>query len=183
GSRANTILFNNTTSFGYYAVWSIGTGGAPAASSPLWQNPDLKTRLALQSGGGNFDSITFPSTNTYLSLLTTNGIPFTTDFVNAGHEWFTWRQLLYDFDSTLLFRHTTTTPTGTATTTYGQPATFTATVANDTTEPAAPTGSVRFYVDGVIDSAHLLGSAPVDASGHATFTVATIGAGSHTVTA
>ena len=183
GSRANTLLFNNTTTFGSYAVWSIGTGGSPAASSPLWQNPDLKTRLALHVGGGNFDSITFPGTNTYTNLLTTNGIPFTTDFLNAGHEWFTWRQLLYDFASTLLFRQTTTTVTGPASTTYGQPATFTATVAKDTTEPAAPTGSVSFYVDGVIDAAHLLGSAPVDAGGHASLTVASIGAGSHTVTA
>jgi enterochelin esterase-like enzyme len=183
GSRANDILFNATTAFGYYAVWSIGTGGAPASTSPLWQNPDLKTRLALQSGGGNFDSITFPSTTTYLGLLTANGIPFTTDFLNAGHEWYTWRQLLYDFSSTLLFRHTTTTASGPASTTYGQPATFTASVANDTTEPAAPTGSVGFYLDGVVDAAHLLGSAPVDAAGHASLTVATIGAGSHTVTA
>src|SRR5262249_42468264 len=85
GSRANQILFDDTTSFGYYGVWSIGTGGAPAASSPLWQNPDLKTRLALQSGAGLFDSISFPSTNTYLNLLTTNGIPFETDFFDAGH--------------------------------------------------------------------------------------------------
>src|SRR5262249_25158129 len=143
----------------------------------------LKTRLALQSGGGNFDSITFPSTNTYLGLLATNGIPFTTDFVNAGHEWFTWRELLYDFSSTLLFRHTTTAASGTLSTTYGQPATFTATVATDTPEPASPTGSVRFYLDGVIDAAHLLGGAPVDAGGHATLTDATIGAGPHTVTA
>jgi hypothetical protein len=42
---------------------------------------------------------------------------------------------------------------------------------------------VRFYVDGVIDAAHLLGSALVDAAGHASLTVASIGAGPHTVTA
>ena len=183
GQRANDILFNATTVFGSVATWSIGTGGAPAASSPLWQNPDLKTRLVINVGGGNFDSITFPSVTTYMNLLNTNGIPFTSDFVNAGHEWYTWRQLLYDFSSTLLFRQTTTTSSGPASTTYGQPATFTATVANATTEPAAPTGTVRFYLDGVIDAAHLLGSAPVDASGHASLTVASIAAGSHTVTA
>jgi enterochelin esterase-like enzyme len=183
GQRANDILFNTTTSFGYYGVWSIGTGGAPAASSPLWQNPDLKTRLALQSGGGLFDSITFPSTNTYLSLLTTNGVPFSTDFFDAGHEWYTWRQLLYDFSRTLLFRHTTTTASGPATSVYGQPATFTATVVNDTTEPAGPTGTVSFYLDGVVDAAHLLGTAPVDPSGHASVTVASISVGPHTIEA
>ena len=59
GSRANNILFNATTSFGYYGVWSIGLGGAPASTSPLWQNPDLKTRLAIQSGG-RFSTTSWP---------------------------------------------------------------------------------------------------------------------------
>jgi enterochelin esterase-like enzyme len=143
GSRANTILFNDTTSFGYYAVWSIGLGGAPAATSPLWQNPDLKTRLALQSGGGNFDSITFPNTNTYLSLLASNGIPYETDFINAGHEWYTWRKLLHDFAATLLFRTTSTSLVANV-----QTKKLTATVTAASDEPVAPRGTVQFMVDG-----------------------------------
>ncbi len=49
GSRANQLIFNATTAFGYYATWSIGTGGAPAAGSPLYANPQLKT--AARPGG------------------------------------------------------------------------------------------------------------------------------------
>lgn len=182
GSRANNILFNSPTAFGYYGVWSIGLGGAPAATSPLWQNPDLKTRLAIQSGGGLFDSITLPSTSTYLQLMVSNGIAVSTDFILGGHEWYTWRQLQHDFMATLAFRHTTTTATATP---QGRAITFTASVVNDTTEPADPTGAVSFYLDSVIDSAHLLGTAPIHA-GTARITLpdtTSIGPGAHTVTA
>ncbi|HZC53032.1 MAG TPA: Ig-like domain repeat protein, partial [Mycobacterium sp.] len=184
GRRGNDLLFNATTTFGYYGIWSIGLGGAPAADSPLWQGSDLKTRLAIQSGGGVFDSITFPATNTYLQLMASNGIPVSTDFVTGGHEWYTWRQLLHDFTATLAFRHTTTTVSAPTTTEVGRPVTFTASVVNDTTEPAAPTGSVSFYLDGVIDGAHRLGTAAVRA-GTARITVPQLAteAGAHTVTA
>lgn len=183
GSRANDLLFNATTAFGYYGIWSIGLGSAPPADSPLWQNPDLKTRLAIQSGGGLFDSITFPNTNTYLALMASNGIPVETDFIAGGHEWYTWRQLLHDFAATLAFRHTTTTAAAPATTTSGHPVTFTASVVADTTEPAPVSGTVSFYLDGVIDAAHLLGTAAVHA-GTARITVPDgITAGAHSVTA
>jgi enterochelin esterase-like enzyme len=190
GSRANDILFNAPTAFGYYGVWSIGLDGAPASDSPLWQDPDLKTRLAIQSGGGLFDSITFPNTNTYLALMASNGVPVATDFIEGGHEWYTWRQLLHDFAVTLAFRHTTTTVTAPARTVYGQPVTFIASVDADTTEPARLTGSVGFYLDGVIDAAHLLGTSSLDATGTARVIVhsppgspSTIGVGRHSVTA
>ena len=110
GTRANDILFNATTTFGSVASWSIGTGGTPATSSPLWNNPDLKTRLSIHIGGGLFDSIS-ASIPTYEALLTSHGIPFVDDQFNAGHEWYTWRQLLYDYASTLVFKTTTTTIT------------------------------------------------------------------------
>jgi len=157
----------------------------PAADNPLWQNPDLKTRQAIQSGGGLFDSITFPATNTYLQLMASNGIPVSTDFVIGRHAWHTWRQSLHAFVATLAFRRTTTTASTPETATHDHPVMFTASVVNDTTEPAGPTGSVNFYLDGVIDGAHLLGTAAVRA-GTARITLPSqsgIDPGPHTVSA
>jgi enterochelin esterase-like enzyme len=105
GLMANYLLFNDTTLFGYYGSWSIGSLGAPPASSPLWQNPALHTRLGIQLGGGIFDSLTVPGINSYETTLETNGIPFTTDMVTGGHEWYTWRQTLYNFLTTVAFKH------------------------------------------------------------------------------
>jgi enterochelin esterase-like enzyme len=105
GLMANFLLFNDTTLFGYYGSWSIGAFGAPAATSPLWQNPDLKTRLGIQLGGGEFDELTIPGINSYEQTFETNGIPFTSDIVTGGHEWYTWRQLLYNYLTTVAFKH------------------------------------------------------------------------------
>ena len=105
GLMANYLLFNDTTLFGYYGSWSIASLGAPAATSSLWQNPALRTRRGIQLGGGLFDELTVPGINTYEATFATNGIPFTSDLVTGGHEWYTWRQLLYDFLTTVAFRH------------------------------------------------------------------------------
>ena len=105
GLMANFLLFNDTTLFGYYGSWSIGSLGAPAATSPLWQNPDVRARLGIQLGGGEYDSLTVPGINSYEATFETNGIPFTTDLVTGGHEWYTWRQLLYNFLTTVAFKH------------------------------------------------------------------------------
>jgi len=110
GLLANYLLFNDTTLFGYYGSWSIGSLGAPAATSTQWQNPALRTRLGIQLGGGEFDSLTVPGINAYEATFETNGIPFTTDLVTGGHEWYTWRQLLYNFLTTVAFKHPAGTP-------------------------------------------------------------------------
>jgi enterochelin esterase-like enzyme len=110
GLMCNYLLFNDTTVFGYYGSWSIGALGAPDPTSPLWQNPDLRTRLGIQIGGGEFDSLTVPAINTYLGTFETNGIPVTTDMVIGGHEWYTWRPLLYNFLTTVAFQHAGGTP-------------------------------------------------------------------------
>lgn len=110
GLMANYLMFNDTKLFGYYGSWSIGSLGAPATSSPLWQNPDLRTRLGIQLGGGEFDSLTIPGVTNYAASFAANGIPFTTDLVTGGHEWYTWRQLLYNFLTTVAFMHPAGTP-------------------------------------------------------------------------
>ena len=143
GLMANFLLFNDTTLFGYYGSWSIADIGAPATTSALWQNPALKTRLGLQIGGGNFDSLTVPGINTYESDLATAGIPFSDDRIDGGHEWYTWRQLLLDYTTTIAFRHTTT-----AVRLGARRGLATAHVAGDTTEPVPPFGTVQFLVNG-----------------------------------
>jgi hypothetical protein len=79
---------------------------------------------------------------------------------------------------------TTTTATATVllgtsagSTVYGQAITLTATV-SVAAPAAAPTGSVTFY-----DDAATLGSAPLDALGHAVLTVGSLGPGGHSITA
>jgi enterochelin esterase-like enzyme len=141
--RANQLIFNATTSFGYFGSWSIGTSGAPTAGSPLYNNPDLKTRLGLVIGGGRFDSITV-SKATLEQRLTDAKVPFTDDTIDGGHEWYTWRQLLVDFGGTVVFRQTSTAVTATAGTTNS----VTATVTPGTAEPVAPTGTVQFSAGG-----------------------------------
>src|SRR3954469_17583045 len=140
GSRANQLIFNATTSFGYFATWSIGTGGAPPAGSPLYQNPDLKTRLGLVVGGGRFDSITV-SKATLESTLTANGVPFVDDTIDGGHEGYVWPQVLHDFGAWVAFRQT---PTGVSVT----GTTVKAVVTPGTAEPVAPTVTVQFSAGG-----------------------------------
>ncbi len=149
GLLANYLLFNNTTLFGYFGSWSIANIGAPDTTSPLWQNPALQTRLGLEIGGGNFDSLTVPGIDTYEAALTAAGIPFTDARLDAGHEWYTWRQLLYDYATTVAFRHTTTSiHVGGASWRHRNRHVAIATVSGDTTEPVAPDGTVQFYIAG-----------------------------------
>jgi len=146
GRRANYLLFHETTLFGYFASWSIGTGGAPAPTDPLWQNPALRTRLGIHIGGGIYDSITIPGIDTYEAQLTAAGIPFTDDRIAGGHEWYTWRQNLYDFLTTMAFRHTTTSLQVVKQT--RNVVVLGVTVTPDTTEPAQPKGTVQLVING-----------------------------------
>ncbi|HZC53035.1 MAG TPA: alpha/beta hydrolase-fold protein, partial [Mycobacterium sp.] len=81
GRRASYLLFNDTTTFGSYGIWS-SSQGTPTTSSPLWQNPDLKTRLGLRLGGGLQDQNWIPGVYTYEQSLTAAGIPYTVDPMN-----------------------------------------------------------------------------------------------------
>ena len=121
---------------------AVRSRGAPAYPSAPWQNPALKTRLGIELGGGNFDELTIPGLNSYESDFTASGIPFTDARLDAGHEWYTWRQLLYDYATTVAFRHTTTSVQA-----VGARRAL-ATVSADTAEPVPPSGTVQFYVNG-----------------------------------
>ena len=134
GLRTNELLFNRTTSFGYYGMWS-SAGGVPAANSPLWQNPDLKTRLAIHTSVGLQD-VLVGTTTTLQSRLAANGIPHIVDNFDGGHEWHVWRLNLREFASKVAFRSTRVQLTPGA-------GTIAATVIPETTEPATPTGTVQ----------------------------------------
>ncbi|HUA05182.1 MAG TPA: alpha/beta hydrolase-fold protein [Solirubrobacteraceae bacterium] len=148
GLAANYLLFNDTTLFGYFGSWSIANLGAPPTTSALWQNPALKTRLGIELGGGNFDFLTIPGLDSYEASFMSFGIPFTDARLDAGHEWYTWRQLLYDYATTVAFRTTTTAVRVGSRGWHSHGHGLIATVSGDTTEIAPPAGSVQFYVDG-----------------------------------
>src|SRR3954469_8004756 len=169
-SRANQLIFNATNAFGYYASWSIGTGGAPPAGDARYANPDLKKLLGLVIGGGRFDSITMNTKATLEGYLTANGVPFLDDTIDGGHEWYTWRILLNHFASTVAFRQTSLPVTVSGTT-------VTATVVPGTAEPVAPTGTVQFSAGGTP-----LG-APVPLSGGKATLVVPSTAGASAITA
>jgi len=148
GLLANYLLFNDTTLFGYFGSWSIADIGAPATTSPQWQNPALKTRLGIELGGGNFDSLTIPGLKSYEATFASFGIAFSDARLDAGHEWYTWRQLLYDYATTVAFRHTTTSVQVAGARQHSGRQAVIATVSGDTAEPVPPGGTVQFYVNG-----------------------------------
>ena len=182
GLRANDLLFNATTAFGYFATWSIADIGAPPVGDPRWLNPDLKTRLGLHIGGGRFDWLTVPGIDAYEANLTANGIAFVDDTMDGGHDWYVWRQMLYDYVSTMAFKHTTTSLSQVVAPGSSQQRKVvfvTATVTASTTEPAWPTGKVQFYLDGQ----KVEPAMPVLPDGTAKLALPRLSAGSHTVTA
>jgi enterochelin esterase-like enzyme len=182
GLRANDLLFNATTAFGYYASWSIAALGAPPVGDARWQNPDLKTRLGIQIGGGLFDWLTVPGIDDYEATFMANGIPFVNDTIDGGHEWYVWRQMLYDFAATMAFKHTTTTLSQVVApeSAGGRDVIFvTATIKADTTEPARLTGKVQFYLDGQ----KLNPARPLLPDGSAKQALPQLSPGAHTVTA
>ncbi|MCO6009140.1 hypothetical protein NE236_29640 [Actinoallomurus purpureus] len=138
------ILFHNTTSFGYYGVWSAPRG-IPIAGEQT--NPQLKQLLGLHIGVAVQDlgGLAQGNTTAEQSLLTAAGVPFVAYNVNGGHNWSYWRNALHDFLTRVAFRATTTTvhathrPGGVL---------LTARVTPATAQPASPTGRVRFSVDG-----------------------------------
>ena len=181
GSRAGTILFTSPSAFGYYGIWS-STGTNPALTDPRWQNPDLKTRLGIHVGYGVFDSNVVPTVITFPNNLTTNGVPYVAETMDGGHEWYTWRQMLHDFASTMAFKHTTTSLSQVAApgSSQGRNVVFvTATVKADTTEPARLIGKVQFYLDGQ----QLDPAMPLLPDGTAKQALPQLSAGTHTVTA
>jgi enterochelin esterase-like enzyme len=97
------VLFHNTTTFGYYGVWSAPRG-LPTAGEET--NPDLKKLLGLHIGVAIQDlgGLAQGNTTAEQSLLTAAGVPFVSYNVNGGHNWSYWRDALRDFLTRVAFR-------------------------------------------------------------------------------
>ncbi|SDJ25249.1 Enterochelin esterase [Nonomuraea jiangxiensis] len=171
GSRAFTIMYDNTDLFAYHAAWS---SGGPAASQA--QIDRLKAVPGgIYIGTGLQDRLGNIAQNSQLraAALKAAGVNVTEHNVDGVHTWHVWRPLLNFYLRNLAFRTTTTGVDVNA-----EPAgesgkvrlTATATVDGVTANVASPKGKVEFYAGDAY-----LGSAPVT-NGVATFDKAVDGA-------
>jgi enterochelin esterase-like enzyme len=135
-------LFNDTTEFGYYAVWSAPTGLPTTAEV---QNPELDQLLGLEVGVAKQDlgGLAQGNTTAEEALLTANNVPYRKLSINGGHNWAFWRKALADFVTRVDFRATSV-----AVTAHG--GVVTASVAAATEEPQAPSGTVTFELNGKV---------------------------------
>ncbi|MEV4325229.1 alpha/beta hydrolase-fold protein [Microbispora rosea] len=169
GSRAFTIMYDNTDLFAYDAAWSIG---GPAASQA--QIDRLKTVPGgLLFGTGRQDGTSAQSLHTRAEALRSAGVDIKEYYVDGMHTWHVWRPMLNFYLRNVAFRTTTTgldvtaTPAGNS---HNVRLIATAAVGTVTANVASPTGKVDFYAG----DTHL-GSAPVK-DGVATFREAVDGA-------
>lgn len=101
GTVAQTLLWDYTSAFGYYGLFSPGPG-APTAISP--EQAATFGTVGIFVGGGYqeplaFSGMTGPRTNavTAVKVLSDAGIAVVPDFMNGTHSWYVWRTLLKDF--------------------------------------------------------------------------------------
>ncbi len=115
GLVTNDIMLHDPALFGYYGVMSAGIpADNESVSSPQaaaladagifvgggWQEP------VHAQGYNGFDT----GTAQEVSILTHAGLTVTPDFINGGHEWYTWRILLRDFLTRVAFWPSPTGP-------------------------------------------------------------------------
>jgi enterochelin esterase-like enzyme len=104
-SVVNSLLFDHTSEFGSYGAWGIGDKGPftlpTAASLTSAQVAALKT-VSVSIGGGYQDPHHWYHVSE-VALLTSVGVPVTADFVNSGHDWYSWRINAKDFLTRVAF--------------------------------------------------------------------------------
>jgi enterochelin esterase-like enzyme len=108
GMLTNSFIIKYPEEFQYYGVMSAGLPVQHATFTPT-QIAALKGK-SIWIGGGWQDAIfagfngihTGPARE--VSILTHDGVPVTTDFINGGHEWYVWRILLRDFVTRVAFQ-------------------------------------------------------------------------------
>ena len=139
-SVVQDFLYGDTTEFGYYGVWSAPTGLPTAAQAA---SPELKQLLGLHIGDGLQDLGGRAHANIAAeeALLTSTDVPFVEFNVNGGHNWAYWRLALRDFLTKVGFRATSVSVAA-----HGR--TVSASVTPATGEPATPTGTIRFELNG-----------------------------------
>jgi len=118
GVLANSLLYKHTGEFGYYGVMSpypnvsLPAPGTPIVSAPTAAQITAMKQVGILVGGGWQDPIQNFLTGcpggescafAEVATLEGAGVGIFPDFVNAGHEWYVWRILLYDFLTRVAF--------------------------------------------------------------------------------
>ncbi|MFT4082807.1 MAG: alpha/beta hydrolase-fold protein, partial [Nocardioides sp.] len=161
GGATNNVLFSDDANFGYYGVFSPANGApdltvtdadGDVSLNPAYSTQKLGDLLGLEIAVGQQDlSGDVWATGAALPTMTATtermgfiqaGIGFSYFTEGGGHTWAFWQDAVKDFLTTSAFRTTTTSITGSG-------ARYTASVTAATAEPATPTGTVQFLVDGV----------------------------------
>jgi hypothetical protein len=179
----SVLLGNGDGTFQTTHDFSVGLDNLSIAVGDL--NGDGKPDLATVSGGssgkfsvllGNGDG-TFQTTQTFAAGATPFSVALA-DFNGDGKPDLATANGADNTVSVLLNQFaTTTTVSGPASSTYGQAVTYTATVTSD---GGPATGGTVTFLDGNTPISPAL---PLDANGQASFTIASLNAGSHTITA
>ncbi|MFC0530291.1 alpha/beta hydrolase-fold protein [Phytohabitans kaempferiae] len=157
GSRAFTVMYDNTDLFGYHAAWSWG---GPAANQA--QIDRLKAVPGgIHIGTGLQDRLGNIAQNSLarVAALKAAGVDIKEFNVNGVHTWDVWRQMLNNYLRNVAFRTTTTSleiTTAPAGNSQNLKLTATARVGTVTNGVAFPSGKVEFYAGD-----NLLGSAKV----------------------
>jgi enterochelin esterase-like enzyme len=98
GGLANSLMYNYTSEFGYFGVMSPYPGVATPTSSQI----SALQKDGILVGGGWQDPIhSFAASE--VTTLQGSGVGVFSDFANAGHEWYIWRILFYDFLTRVAF--------------------------------------------------------------------------------
>jgi enterochelin esterase-like enzyme len=98
GGLANSLLYNDTSEFGYFGVMSP----YPGVSTPTATQVTALQKVGILVGGGWQDPI-HSYVSSEVATLEGNDVGVFPDFVNGGHEWYVWRILLDDFLTRVAF--------------------------------------------------------------------------------
>jgi len=104
-SVVNSLLFNHTGEFGYYGTFGTGTNGPftlPTAATLTADQIAAMKSVSVSIGGGYQDPHHWYHA-AEIGLLTSVGIPVFPDFVNSGHDWYSWRINAKDFLTRVAF--------------------------------------------------------------------------------
>lgn len=99
GDLTGTLLANYTSDFGYFGIMSPGPNTVPTLTAA--QAAAVK-QVGVMIGGGWQDPL-HPTALADLASVQPAGGEVVPDFVNGGHEWYVWRQLLRDFLTRVAF--------------------------------------------------------------------------------
>jgi enterochelin esterase-like enzyme len=104
-SVVNSLLFDHTGEFGYYGAFGIGDNGPftlPAAGALTSEQVTQLKSVSVAVGGGYQDPHHWYHVSE-VALLTSAGVPVFPDFVNSGHDWYSWRINVKDFLTRVAF--------------------------------------------------------------------------------